>query len=121
MNLPEFPTEFVNFVRQIFSTKEVIPLHAPRFEGNEKEYVLDTLESTFVSSVGECVTEFEKRIADFTGARYSVATVNGTAALHTALLLGGVQNGDEVITQPLTFVATCNAISYCGHTKTLFA
>ena len=111
--LPFFP-EFVSFVRQLFPIVENIPLHAPRFEGNEKSYVLDTLESTFVSSVGEYVTEFEKKIAEFTGAQCAVATNNGTSALHTALLLAGVKDRDEVITQPLTFVATCNAIRYCG-------
>ena len=111
--LPLFP-EFVDFVRQLFSTEDSIPLHAPRFERNETKYVVDALNSTFVSSVGQHVNEFERKIAEFTGAHYVVATNNGTAALHTALLLAGVQSGDEVITQPLTFVATCNAIRYCG-------
>ena len=106
---PLFP-EFVDFVRQIFSTEDSIPLHAPRFERNETKYVVDALKSTFVSSVGQHVNEFERKIAEFTGAHYVVATNNGTAALHTALLLAGVRSGDEVITQPLTFVATCNAI-----------
>ena len=110
---PLFP-EFVDFVRQLFSTEDSIPLHAPRFERNETKYVVDALNSTFVSSVGQHVNEFERKIAEFTGAHYVVATNNGTAALHTALLLAGVQSGDEVITQPLTFVATCNAIRYCG-------
>ncbi|EDP73501.1 LegC family aminotransferase, partial [Hydrogenivirga sp. 128-5-R1-1] len=75
---------------------------------------LDTIRSTFVSSVGEYVNEFERKIAKYTGAKFAVATVNGTSALHTALLLSGVKEGDEVITQLLTFVATCNAIKYCG-------
>ena len=110
---PLFP-EFVDLVRQLFSTEDSIPLHAPRFERNETKYVVDALNSTFVSSVGQHVNEFERKIAEFTGAHYVVATNNGTAALHTALLLAGVQSGDEVITQPLTFVATCNAIRYCG-------
>jgi aminotransferase in exopolysaccharide biosynthesis len=106
--------EFVDFVRQLFSTEDSIPLHAPRFESNETKYVVDALRSTFVSSVGQHVNEFERKISEFTGAHYVVATNNGTAALHTALRLAGVQCGDEVITQPLTFVATCNAIRYCG-------
>ena len=110
---PIFP-EFVDLVRQLFSTEDSIPLHAPRFERNETKYVVDALNSTFVSSVGQHVNEFERKIAEFTGAHYVVATNNGTAALHTALLLAGVQSGDEVITKPMTFVATCNAIRYCG-------
>ncbi|PRC91482.1 Aminotransferase [Solimicrobium silvestre] len=89
-------------------------MHAPTFVGNEKNYVLDCIDSTFVSSVGSYVTRFEQMIADFTGAKYAIATVNGTAALHVALKLVGVNLGDEVITQPLTFIATCNAIAYCG-------
>jgi aminotransferase in exopolysaccharide biosynthesis len=107
-------SEFVDFVRKLFSTEDSIPLHAPRFESNEMKYVVEALKSTFVSSVGQHVNEFEQKIAEFTGAHYVVATNNGTAALHTALHLAGVQCGDEVITQPLTFVATCNAIRYCG-------
>jgi len=105
---------FVEFVRDMFGSSEFIPLHAPRFDGREKEYVLQTLESTFVSSVGKFVDEFERIIAEYTGARFAIATNNGTAALHTALHMVGVQAGDEVITAPLTFVATCNAIRYCG-------
>jgi aminotransferase in exopolysaccharide biosynthesis len=108
-----FP-QFVSMVRDIFSTDDFIPLHAPQFKGREKELVLQTLESTFVSSVGEFVEEFEKQLANYTGAGFVVATNSGTAALHTALHLADVQPGDEVITVPLTFVATCNAIRYCG-------
>ena len=114
MSDPTFFSDFVALVREIFGTDDFIPLHAPQFNGREKEYVLQTLESTFVSSVGEFVSEFEKRLAEYTGAGFAVATNNGTAALHTALHLAGVQRGDEVVTVPLTFVATCNAISYCG-------
>lgn len=106
--------EFVNYVRKLFNTEEFIPLHEPRFWGNEKKYVADCIDSTFVSSVGKYVDKFEEMVAEYTGAKYAVATVNGTAALHIALLLAGVQTGDEVITQPLTFVATANAISYCN-------
>lgn len=105
---------FVRFVRDLYGTKDFIPLHEPRFNGNERRYVLDTIDSTFVSSVGSYVDEFELRQAEFTGATYAVATVNGTAALHVALLLAGVKAEDEVLTQSLTFVASCNAIRYCG-------
>lgn len=93
-----------------------IPLHRPVFEGNERSYLTDTIDSNFVSSVGKRVTEFERKVAEFIGSRRAVATVNGTAALHIALLLGGVRPGDEVISQSLTFVATCNAIKYAHAT-----
>ena len=109
-----FFTEFVAFVRKTFPGDGVVPLHAPRFTSKERELVLDTLDSTFVSSVGEYVDEFETRIANFTGAKFAVATNNGTAEMHIALILADVGLGDEVITQPLTFVATCNAMRYCG-------
>ncbi|MCB0499460.1 MAG: LegC family aminotransferase [Cyclobacteriaceae bacterium] len=94
--------------------EEFIPLHAPTFEGNEGKYVLEAISSTFVSSVGKFVNEFEDRICSYTGAKFAVATVNGTAGLHMALLVAGVKRGDLVITQPLSFIATCNAISYLG-------
>lgn len=106
--------KFNQFVRDIYDTDQFIPLHEPRFIGNEKKYVLDTIESTFVSSVGAFVTDFEEKIQTFTGSKRAVATVNGTAALHVALLMAGVQREDIVITQALTFVATCNALSYIG-------
>jgi aminotransferase in exopolysaccharide biosynthesis len=106
---------FVKFVREIYNESEgFIPLHEPRFRGNEKKYVNDCIDSTFVSSVGKYVNMFEEKIAEYTGAKYAVAAVNGTAALHIALLLSGVKRNDEVITQSLTFVATANAISYTG-------
>lgn len=106
--------QFVEFAQEIFSTKEFIPLHEPRFFGNEKKYLEDCIDSTFVSSVGKYVDRFELDLAQYTGAKRAVAVVNGTSALHTALVISGVCNGDEVITQPLTFVATCNAISFTG-------
>ena len=89
-------------------------LHEPSFSGNESKYVQECIDSTFVSSVGEYVDRFEKEIADYTGSKYAVAVVNGTAALHIALLVGGVESGDEVLIPALTFVATANAVSYCG-------
>lgn len=106
--------DIVDFIRGLYKTEELIPLHEPKFVGNEKTYVIDCIDSTFVSSVGKYVDRFEQMMADYTGAMYAVATVNGTAALHIALKLVGVNQGDEVITQPLSFIATCNAISYCG-------
>ncbi|MFA6922011.1 MAG: LegC family aminotransferase [Gallionella sp.] len=104
----------IDFIRGVYQTAEFIPLHEPKFVGNEKAYVIDCIDSTFVSSVGKYVDRFEQEMAQYTGAKYAVATVNGTAALHIALKLAGVAQGDEVITQSLSFVATCNAISYCG-------
>jgi aminotransferase in exopolysaccharide biosynthesis len=107
-------TKLINFVRETYATDEFIPLHVPTFNGNEKAYVTQTIDSTFVSSVGQYVNDFEKHIEDYTGAGKAVATVNGTAALHTALYMAGVRPGDLVITQALTFVATCNALFHMG-------
>lgn len=104
----------VDFIQKTFDTKEFIPLHEPRFIGNEKKYINDCIDSTFVSSVGKYVDTFEKEFAKKVGSEYAVAVVNGTAALHISLLLADVKSGDEVITQPLTFIATSNAISYIG-------
>jgi len=109
-------SDLVRFVQGLYGTTEFIPLHEPRFVGNEKKYVNEALDSTFVSSVGKFVDQFEEMFAEYTGAKYAIATVNGTAALHIALKLVGVSSDDEVITQPLTFIATCNAISYCNAT-----
>ncbi len=105
---------FIKYVQELYGTKDFIPLHEPRFWGNEQKYVADCIDSTFVSSVGKYVDKFEQLTAEYTGAKFAIATVNGTAALHIALLLSGVKNRDEVITQPLTFIATANAISYCN-------
>ncbi|MBN2635776.1 MAG: LegC family aminotransferase [Prolixibacteraceae bacterium] len=104
-----------DFVRAIFhEQKEFIPLHDPRFIGNEKKYLNECIDSNFVSSVGKFVGQMEKMCAEYTGAKYAVAAMNGTAALHIALQLAGVQREDEVLTQALTFIATANAISYTG-------
>jgi len=94
--------------------KQIIPLHEPCFMGKEWEYVKDCLDSRWVSSVGGYVTEFEKRIAEYTDSRFAVATVNGTAALHTALLVAEIQSGDEVIAPTLSFIAPINAAKYVG-------
>ena len=104
----------VQFIQSTYKTTELIPLHEPKFVGNEKKYLNECIDSTFVSSVGRFVDEFEEKIANYTGAKYAIATSNGTSALHVSLLLANVGRNDEVITQPLTFVATCNAINYCG-------
>lgn len=104
----------IEFVKDHYGTDEFIPLHAPMFNGSEQTYVSNTITSTFVSSVGEYVNRFEQDMAGYTGTESAVATVNGTAALHVSLRLAGVEQGDLVITQALTFVATCNAIAYCG-------
>ena len=109
--------EFTDFVRKTYNTpEEFIPLHPPIFGGNEKKYLNECIDSTFVSSVGKFVNQFEQMMAEFTGAKYAVAAVNGTAALHMALILADVKPKDEVITQALTFIATANAISYCHAT-----
>jgi aminotransferase in exopolysaccharide biosynthesis len=107
--------EVVDYIREVYKTPSAfIPLHEPRFVGKEREYVLDAIDSTFVSSVGKYVDRFEEEIRNYTGASYAVACVNGTAALHMSLIVAGVQKDDLVITQPLSFIATCNAISYLG-------
>ncbi len=106
--------QIIAFIRSLYGQQGEIPLHEPRFVGNEKTYVAECIDSTFVSSGGQFVEKVEKNLAAYTGATNAVAVVNGTEALHVALLIAGVKPGDEVITQPLTFVATCNAITYCG-------
>lgn len=113
MSITKLNEDIVTFVKNIFGD-DFVPLHRPIFKGNERKYLLDCIDSNFVSSVGAKVSEFEESVAKFTGSKYAVATVNGTAALHVAIELAGVKEGDEVITQSLTFIATCNAISYAG-------
>jgi perosamine synthetase len=105
--------DFIRFVKKIYGTKKYIPLHEPNFIGNEKKYLNQCIDTTFVSSVGKFVDKLEKRISKYTGAKYAIATTNGTSALHISLILAGVEQDDEVITQPLNFVASCNAINYC--------
>lgn len=105
----------IDFIRQTFQQPGgVIPLHAPCFIGNEKKYLNECIDTTFVSSVGKFVDRFEEMVAEYTGAKKAVVCVNGTNALHMAMLLSGVGQGDEIITQSLTFIATANAISYIG-------
>ena len=111
MNIPET----IAFIRDLYDEKEAfIPLHAPTFAGNEKKYLEECIDTTFVSSVGKFVDLFEQKVAEYTAAKYAVVCVNGTNALHIALKISGVEEGDMVITQPLTFIATTNAIVYAG-------
>lgn len=107
-------SQITDFVHQLFGTNEIVPLHAPLFIGNEKKYLNECIDTTFVSSVGKFVDRFEENIAAYTGAKKAVVCVSGTNALHMAMMLVGVKQDDEVLTQALTFIATCNAISYIG-------
>ena len=109
--------DFANFVRKLYQVKsEPVPLHAPVFLGKERAYLMDMINSTFVSSVGPYVDDIEGKIRSYTNTEKAIAVVNGTAAIQIALRLVGVNCGDEVITQSLTFVATANAVSYNGAT-----
>ena len=106
--------ELIDFIRELYQTNDLIPLHEPYFDDEEIKQVSETIHSTFVSTIGESVIKFEEEVKKYTGANYAVATINGTSALHIALTLSGVKENQEVVTQSLTFVATCNAIRYCG-------
>lgn len=109
------PEEVFAAIRTILpGDRGFISLHEPSFKGNEWKYIKNCLDTGWVSSVGAYVNQLEKDLVDYTGAKYAVAVVNGTAALHIALQLAGVQAGEEVIVPSLTFIATVNAISYCG-------
>lgn len=107
-------SQVTDFVHQLFGTEETVPLHAPLFIGNEKKYLNECIDTTFVSSIGKFVDRFEEKMAAYTGAKKAVVCVSGTNALHMAMMLVGVERDDEVLTQALTFIATCNAISYIG-------
>lgn len=104
--------KITDFVHDIYGTKDFVPLHAPCFCGKEKEYLNDCIDTTYVSSVGKYVDRFEQMVAEYTGAAAAVVCVNGTNALYMSMKLVGVARNDEVLTQALTFIATCNAISY---------
>lgn len=106
--------QLIKFIRNQFKTDGFIPLHSPTFVGKEKEYLNECIDSTFVSSVGKFVDLFEEKVAEYTKSKHAIVCVNGTNALHLALLVAGVKPGDEVITQPLTFIATTNAIVYAN-------
>ena len=108
-------SEIISLLRNVLNGKDgIIPLHAPLFAGKEWEYVKACLDTGWVSSVGKYVDEFEDRIAHYTGVKHAIATVSGTASLHLCLKLVGVSQGDEVLIPALTFIATANAVSYCG-------
>ena len=107
--------DLIQFIRTTFNKPDgFIPLHAPCFTGNEKNYLNECIDTTYVSSVGQFVDRFEVMVAEYTGVKKAVVCVNGTNALHIALILMGVKQNDEVLTQPLTFIATINAIMYIG-------
>ena len=110
--LPDLVTQAIHNVIGKGPTK----LHEPTFDGNETQYVQDCIESTYVSSVGKYVDQFEIELAKYTGAKYAVSLVNGTSALHLALKLAGVKVGEEVLIQAFNFVAAANAVTYCGAT-----
>ena len=106
--------QITSFIKSLYGNQEFTPLSVPVFIGNEKKYLNECIDSTFVSSVGKFVDKFEEMVAQYTGAKRAVVCVNGTNAIHIALMLVGVERDDEVLTQALTFIATCNAISYIG-------
>lgn len=106
--------KIVEFIKDWYRTEEFVPLSVPKFVGNEKKYLNECIDTTFVSSVGKFVDRFEEDMARYTGAKRAVVCVSGTNALHMALMLAGVERDDEVLTQALTFIATCNALSYIG-------
>ncbi len=105
--------DLVKFIKDLYQTNSFIPLHEPKFIGKEKEYLLDVIDSTYVSSVGESIKIFEEGISNFTSIKYAAAIVNCTSAIHLSLLLAGVEEEDEVVTQSFNFIAGANAISYC--------
>ena len=96
----------IEFIQSIYKTTDYIPLHRPLFTGNEKKNLNECIDTTFVSSVGKFVSEFEEEISNYTGAKYAIATSSGTSALHISLLLANIERNDEEMTQPLAFVAT---------------
>lgn len=106
--------QVISFVKETYGTEGFVPLSVPKFAGNEKKYLEECIDTTFVSSVGKFVDRFEEMVAEYTGAKKAVVCVSGTNALHMAMMLVGVERDDEVLTQALTFIATCNAISYIG-------
>ena len=107
-------SETISFIQSSYNSKDFIYLHEPVFCGNEKKYLLETINSTFVSSIGPFVNKFESLISKISNTKSAVAVVNGTCGIQTALRLVGVKKEDEVLTQALSFIATANAIVYNG-------
>lgn len=107
-------SQIISFIKETYKTEGFVPLSVPQFIGNEKKYLEECIDTTFVSSVGKFVDRFEEMVTEYTGAKKAIVCVSGTNALHMAMLLVGVERDDEVLTQALTFIATCNAISYIG-------
>lgn len=107
-------SKVISFIQQLYGSADFVPLSVPRFIGNEKKYLEECIDTTFVSSVGKFVDRFEEEMALYTGTKKAVVCVSGTNALHMSLMLVGVERDDEVLTQALTFIATCNALSYIG-------
>ena len=106
--------KITDFIHNLYGAQDFVPLAVPVFIGNEKKYLNECIDTTFVSSVGKFVDRFEEDIAKYTGCKRAVVVVSGTNALHMAMMLSGVERDDEVLTQALTFIATCNALSYIG-------
>ena len=104
----------IDFIKSLYPNDNPVPLHAPRFLGKEKQYLLDCIDTTYVSYVGKYVNKFEDQIQNYTGAKHAIAVSSGSAALYISLLIAKVAPGEEVITQALTFVATANAIVHCS-------
>jgi len=109
----DLPNQIISALKNTFGS-DPLALHEPSFEGNELLYLKECIDSTFVSSSGKFIDKFELELANYTGAKYAIAVVNGTAALQISLLLAGVKAGEEVLIPALTFVATANAVLYCN-------
>ena len=106
--------DIYNLIKDIYRNEKIVPLHSPYFFGNENKIIQETIDSTFVSSIGKNVNIFEKKITKITNSKYAVAVVNGTSALHLSLIVSNVQRNDLVITQSLSFISTSNSIKYVG-------
>lgn len=114
MNVSTSLHPIVLIIQKLLPKGVTVPLHEPKFSGFEWLYIKECIDTGWVSSVGSFVDRFEKDLAEYTGAKHAIVTVNGTAALHLSLLLAGTSSNDEVLVPTLTFIATCNAIHYCG-------
>jgi perosamine synthetase len=112
--MTNYQNQLLQIIKKTYSNQDFIPLHVPKMGDLEKKYLGECVDSTFVSTSGQFVGEFEAKIAQICGMQYGIATTNGTSALHAALYVAGVKPGDEVLTQAVTFVATANAITYCS-------